>query len=868
MFVDDRLRATTVSNQTAGDNWMLAIEIQHQQFNGIFGGVYHSPSSSDRDFLDSFENWLQQVMADDKTNVISGDFNICWNNEGYSRDLKNIADAVGLEQKVLEHTRISVRSRTTIDLVFANVEDCTVKVLADWRITDHETLGINVEGVCKINMPEKKTEYTCWRKYSKERLQNTLLCDETLWRNNLPVDEKAQQFSRALATAVGQLTETRMRRSADTKRWFTPHLQAVKLKRDEAYKIFKTTNCAEHWERYKQFRNEYVRELQKAKNSSVQQEIQSCSGDSKKLWRCLKDLIKPGGTPEKEIIFDDKTEPCSDEETANRLNHYFIKSVKEIHDSIPTVNQPQQDPLPTVRTLDISEFSQFQPISMEKLRKIVAAMKNCAGVENISKRVLEDAMDVVGDKLLDIINSSLNLGVFPQEWKKSVVVPIPKVPNSTRAEDRRPINMLPIYEKVLETVVREQLVEYVDRAGLLIEEQSGFRKQHSCESALNLLMLKWKQSIENNKFILTVFVDLKRAFETIDRRKLLEVLRRNRIKGDVWRWFKSYLEYRTQITRYNNSVSEAEAVELGVPQGSVLGPLLFILYINDLTKALRRACVNLFADDTVIYVAGDKLDECYEIMNNELAVFADWLKWKKLKLNVSKTKYMVVTTRRSESNCTISVDGELVERVNAIKYLGVMLDEKLSFAEHVDYTIRKAARKLGVLCRINRYLSLDNKIMVYKTLIAPHFDYCASILFLATNQQRKRMQIVQSKAMRMILRCDRLTPRILMLDSLQWMSIRQRVEYSTLVFIFKVVNGLAPQYLTKTVQCGRDVHRHFTRQAGDIRLLNFKKSCTQNSLFYRGYNLFNMLPESTRATTNLREFKKLCKPFVRQRPLE
>lgn len=238
-------------------------------------------------------------------------------------------------------------------------------------------------------------------------------------------------------------------------------------------------------------------------------------------------------------------------------------------------------------------------------------------------------MDVVGDKLLDIINSSLNLGVFPQEWKKSVVVPIPKVPNSTRAEDRRPINMLPIYEKVLETVVREQLVEYVDRAGLLIEEQSGFRKQHSCESALNLLMLKWKQSIENNKFILTVFVDLKRAFETIDRRKLLEVLRRNRIKGDVWRWFKSYLEYRTQVTRYNNAVSEAEAVELGVPQGSVLGPLLFILYINDLTKALRRACVNLFADDTVIYVAGDKLDECYEIMNNELAVFEDWLKWKK-----------------------------------------------------------------------------------------------------------------------------------------------------------------------------------------------------------------------------------------------
>lgn len=333
-------------------------------------------------------------------------------------------------------------------------------------------------------------------------------------------------------------------------------------------------------------------------------------------------------------------------------------------------------------------------------------------------------------------------------------------------------------------------------------------------------------------------------------------------------WFKSYLEYRTQVTRYNKAVSPAEVVELGVPQGSVLGPLLFILYINDLTKVLKLASVNLFADDTVIYVTGGKLEECYETMNAELAVFADWLKWKKLKLNVSKTKYMVVTTRRSESNVGIRIDGEAVERVNVIKYLGVMLDEKLSFAEHVDFTIRKAARKLGVLCRINRYFSFDNKVMIYKTLIAPHFDYCSTILFLATDHQRKRLQIVQNKTMRTILRCDSLTPRIMMLDSLQWLSIRQRVEYNTLVFIFKVINEMAPQYLTNTIRYGRDIHQHDTRQAGELRLINFKKSCTQNSLFYKGFNLYNMLPVSTREAANLREFKELCKIFVRQRPFE
>ena len=156
--------------------------------------------------------------------------------------------------------------------------------------------------------------------------------------------------------------------------------------------------------------------------------------------------------------------------------------------------------------------------------------------------------------------------------------------------------------------------------------------------------------------------------------------------------------------------------------------------------------------------------------------------------------------------------------------------------------------------------------MIYKTLIAPHFDYCSSILFIANQQQQNRMQIVQNKVMRLILGCGRLTPRLFMLDSLQWMSVRQRVEYNTLIFIFKLTNGMAPQYLTNTIVYGRDIHRYDTRRAGDLRLLKFKKSCTQNSLFYKGYGLFNMLPEAAKRTRNLREFREICKSFVRQRP--
>lgn len=229
---------------------------------------------------------------------------------------------------------------------------------------------------------------------------------------------------------------------------------------------------------------------------------------------------------------------------------------------------------------------------------------------------------------------------------------------------------------------------------------------------------------------------------------------------------------------------------------------------------------------------------------------------------------MVVTTRlNSDVNREVRIDGEEVQKVETMKYLGVMLDEKLNFNEHINYTIRKAARKFGVLCRINRFLTTDAKILIYKSIIAPHFDYCASILFLASIQQMKRMQILQNKVMRLILCCDRLTPRIFMLNCLQWMSVRQRVEFNTLIFVYRVTKGMAPQYLSSTIIYGRDVHRYETRRAGDLRMPNFRKTCTQNSLFYKGYSLFNELPDTAKQANSLREFKKHCKDFVLQRAI-
>lgn len=861
IYVDERLDYKMISNTTVGDNWFLAVEVKSSCFAGIYGGVYHSPNSSHAGFIECFERWLVDVFIDEKTNVIAGDFNIKWNESGYARELKNVVEALGMKQHVSEPTRIAQHSSNIIDLVFSNLQDCEARIVEELKISDHETICIQVGNRQEVTLPERNKQIVSWKRYSRDRLQSILRADGALARTNISVDEASEQLSISLVSAVNELTETRDVRPTRTNSWYGAELRAMKADRDRAYRTWKRTRGSHELRMYRLLRNAYVRELKASKNKSVQREIEACHGDSKKMWKCLKSLLKPGGEGKTEVIFDVKR---SDLETAEMLNTFFVRSVEDIHKSIPS------PPSALIQEDGESEnrLNEFQPISMSKLKEIVASLKDCAGVDNITKRVMVDALDVIADQLLQIVNDSLQHGAFPEAWKKTMVIPLPKIAKSTKPEDHRPINILPLYEKVLETIVKEQLMSYVERTGTLLEEQSGFRKHHSCESALNLLLLKWKQYMEQGKVVLAVFVDLKRAFETIDRGKLKGVLKRIGISGNVLKWFHSYLENRVQVTKYNACVSSATAVDLGVPQGSVLGPLLFILYINDVKKTLRRAEINLFADDTVIFVVANSLQECYDVMNDELKMYSDWLKWKKLKLNVTKTKYMVVTRRlNTDVNGSIEIDGEEVQRVETMKYLGVMLDEKLNFNEHINYTIRKAARKFGVLCRIHRYLTTEAKIVIYKSIIAPHFDYCASILFLASKQQMRRMQILQNKVMRLILRCDRLTPRVFMLDCLQWMSVRQRVEYNTLVFVYRVTQGMAPQYLRSTVVYGRDVHRYETRQAGDLRLLNFRKNCTQNSLFYKGYGLFNQLPEAAKQASNLREFKNLCKVFVAQRAL-
>ena len=851
IYAKESIKFNIRSNESVENNWFLGISVERGMTIGNFGVVYHSPSSSDQRFLEILDNWWDSFIDLSKLNVIAGDFNIDWLNEPNSNQLKQLAIFCNLKQTVSQVTRISRHSRTLIDHVFSNFEKVHSSTEADFKISDHETIFVYIEN---DQNHDDRVNIKCWNRYSKQALSQLVSRSLDCHPITGTLDHKAAVLIDTLKECTNKLVFEKSVDINSANSWYSLDLVRLKRERDKKYKKFHRSNSNDDWNRYTTARNVYSRALKKARCEYIQRKIDQHQNNSKKLWKILKKLMKSKGKPPQSITFNGSEEQSA-RIIADKFNAYFVDSVRLINQSIELVNEPHEIRQPFSENC---RFDCFRPITFAKLKDICFSLERSAGIDNVNAKVIQDCFHVIGHDLLDLVNESLQTGHVPKVWKESLVIPIPKVNGTDKAEEFRPINMLHTLEKLLELVVKGQLMNYLNSSDLLIPEQSGYREGHSCESALNLVLAKWKEKIEAKETIFAVFLDLKRAFETISRPLLLQTLKRFGIVGTAYKWFESYLCDRTQKTRFDNFESDSTANTLGVPQGSVLGPILFIIYINDMKRVLRFCDINLFADDTVLFIAAKNLDEAVAHLNEDLHYLAKWLKFKQLKLNIGKTKYLIISSANSRPNVNIVIDGETIERVNELKYLGVIIDDKLTFKSHIDNVIKKMAKKYGILCRLKNELTVGSKIQLYKSIISPHIDFCPSILFLANSTQMLRLQRLQNRVMRLILKCNRYTSSSFMLDALQWLSVKQRVYFLTMVFLYKIFNDMLPRYLCDRIKRGSSLHRYNTRNAEDARTPHFLLRRSQNSLLYKGINFFNSMPRQIKRAATMVEFKKLC----------
>ena len=365
--------------------------------------------------------------------------------------------------------------------------------------------------------------------------------------------------------------------------------------------------------------------------------------------------------------------------------------------------------------------------------------------------------------------------------------------------------------------------------------------------------------------MLAVFLDFQRAFETIDRSILLRKLERYGIRGVELAWFASFLKGRTQLVKIGKVKSRPLANELGVPQGSILGVLLFLLYINDISDCLEFCDIKMFADDTLIYMKTIDVNEGVIKLNSDLSKLFDKINQNKLKLNVEKTKMIVVSKKKNliKENIVVNIDGKRIVVEDRMKYLGVIIDENMSFKPNFENVCAKMARKVGVLARIGNQLNLQQKIMVYKTIIEPHICYCATVLFLNSDSDLERLQRIQNKCIRTIFKLDKYTSKEMLLQVSGLFSVKQTVEFNTLVAVHKIVHKLWPSYLSSRIKHkSENETKNKLRSKNEIEKTNTLKSYSQNSIFYKGIELYNKLTKELKTESNIGKFKNGLKKCI------
>ncbi|CAB3997753.1 Hypothetical predicted protein [Paramuricea clavata] len=682
---------TRCDDETLADK-AVCIEVRKPNAKPILISTWYRPPNSNSEILDSFEIFLQNIDKENKEIIITGDFNIdlmpSETDNSKAKRLKELLNTYQLSQVIKKPTRTTESTKTLLDLIICKTDDpktATTDVV-ELGISDHNLVyTCRKVGICK--QKPKIIETRQYHKLNNAKFQNDL--KQALLHINEHSDPNTalQEWNRIFLLIADINAPIRSRKvRSDRQPWMTDEIKKLSFHRDYLKKKAVMLNSSAFHSSYKKCKNKVTKLISNAKTHYFRTNLEN-SKNCKENWIHINKLLNHKTVKTQtinNIKFGDQN-ITGDINIANTINNYFV----EIGPKLASVISPTDiDPIQPIQPCR-SEFNLRTITTTELIQKIGKTNLNKApGLDKMPIKLIKLAGDAIHDSLLHIFNLVLGTGIFPDDLKLAKIIPIHKEGDKAECGNYRPISVIPTVAKILEKIIYNQLSSYINDKDIICKQQFGFRPNHSTETALLKCTDQWLLNMDKGMANGVLFLDLKKAFDTVDHSILLQKLYQYGIKGTPLKLLASYLNNRKQVCVINNNKSGQETVQCGVPQGSNLGPLLFSLYINDLPMCLEYTQASMFADDTNLSCTGRTPAEIEHKLNADLSSVNDWLEANRLTLNTDKKEFMLIASKRKlnqfRTDIRIHINGSIIKQVKQKNPLGITIDNELRWTEHIN----------------------------------------------------------------------------------------------------------------------------------------------------------------------------------------
>ena len=857
------------------------------------GIVYRPPTQANfleiliqdfKNLIDINKNELY-ILGDFNVNLLHNDSYILKENQSCKyknlitpllNQYKDFCQSYSLKQMIRSPTRITCNTSSLIDHILSNSDEkISNSGVIDIGISDHQLIFFTRKIVRLKSNAHKQARKRSFKNYNIQLFQERLI-DENFPSYDMfsNIDIAYSDFLKKLSRVINSVApdkETRIKNNSQE--WFDNEIFKKIKHRNTLLENFKKSKTQVDKDIYREAQCNVQKMIKNKKKTFYHTKLKENIGKPKELWKTLKTLGLPSkkAPPTKICLKTNDTISFDDATNASIFKNFYSSLADNLVSKLPTA--PKRFDISLLKTfyeknakLPSSKFKLAQ-VSKEHILEILQNLEpnKAAGIDNISGKFLKDGAEILAKPISQICNLSIKKSQFPSQCKIAKVTPLFKKGSKTDPKNYRPISLLPILSKVIEKVVYEQTQKYLDISNVIFRYQSGFRKNFSTDWCLSYLSNKILNGFDSGLYTGMILIDLQKAFDTINHCILLKKMKFIGFSDEAILWFSSYLSARKFKVVINNSYSTPGDITCGVPQGSILGPLLFLLYINDISQSIECE-VLLYADDTCLLFQHKDTMIIKEQLNKNFQSLCDWFLDNKLSVHFGedKTKSILFGSKlkiKKATSMDIKYKNIKITQYKKVTYLGCILDDTLSGESMANHVINKANSRLKFLYRQDKFLNKALRRLLCNAMIQPFFDYACIVWYPnLTKYLKDRLQCTQNKSLKFCLNLtSRTSLKVKHFKEINWLNVHDRYNQMVATTVFKFYNARAPNYLGE-IYLPADQGGIRTRYSFQKLKLPLKKTnMGKNSLSFLGPYLWNKLPNSLKSCLNLNKFKHLLK---------